>query len=155
MGKITSFRGQWHAFSNFYENPDGKTNEHFFQAAKFDDEKAKVVIMAAATPGDAKRLGGKNGAAELEALVGYPVKMREDWDSGYSIEVMRELLAEKFSHPQLREILLSSGDAELIEGNSWHDNRWGVCTCSSCGGKGTNWLGKLLMELRSALQAQS
>lgn len=152
---ITSFRGKWHAFSNFYVNPDGKTNEHSFQAAKFDDPAAKAVIMAAETPGRAKRLGGPHGAEELAQLVGHPVKMREDWDSGYSIEVMRELLAEKFSHPELQAILLASGDAELVEGNHWHDNRWGVCTCASCGGKGTNWLGKLLMELRAKLQAES
>ena len=42
-------------------------------------------------------------------------------------------------------------DATLIEGNHWHDNRWGDCTCERCSAKeGQNWLGKILMEIRDS-----
>lgn len=43
-----------------------------------------------------------------------------------------------------------TGDAELIEGNNWGDTFWGVCN-----GRGENMLGKLLMEIRDYLRAQT
>ena len=46
----------------------------------------------------------------------------------------------------------TTGDAELIEGNTWHDNYWGVCSCSKCNGRGKNRLGKLLMKVREELR---
>ena len=53
---------------------------------------------------------------------------------------------------ELREKLKATGDATLIEGNHWHDNRWGKCTCDKCQNKeGQNWLGKILMEIRETL----
>ena len=39
---------------------------------------------------------------------------------------MREYLRLKFKIPELREALLETGNAELTEGNTWHDNFWGV-----------------------------
>ena len=33
-----------------------------------------------------------------------------------------------------------------IEGNTWNDTFWGVCN-----GQGQNWLGKILMLVRSEL----
>ena len=39
--------------------------------------------------------------------------------------------------------LINTGDAILIEGNTWGDTYWGVCD-----GVGENRLGKLLMEVR-------
>jgi ribA/ribD-fused uncharacterized protein len=72
--------------------------------------------------------------------------MRDDWND-IKIDVMRDLLQEKFSDDDLRELLLATGDAELIEGNTWNDYFWGVCL-----GEGQNWLGKLLMEVRKELK---
>jgi len=60
---------------------------------------------------------------------------------------MKSCLQEKFSDPLLRKKLLATGNATLIEGNTWGDTYWGVCK-----GKGQNKLGKLLMELRSELR---
>ena len=57
--------------------------------------------------------------------------------------VQRGFLEQKFSNPQLRQMLVDTGDEELIEGNTWGDVIWGVYK-----GVGTNWLGKLLMEIR-------
>lgn len=61
---------------------------------------------------------------------------------------MREALRHKFSLPELRALLLSTGKRTLIE-DSPYDNFWG------CGrlGKGQNMLGSLLMALRTELQA--
>lgn len=60
---------------------------------------------------------------------------------------MRDLLIQKFEDEQLKIDLLDTGDVELIEGNTWDDTFWGVCN-----GVGTNWLGRLLMEIRSNLR---
>jgi predicted NAD-dependent protein-ADP-ribosyltransferase YbiA (DUF1768 family) len=62
---------------------------------------------------------------------------------------MRELLREKFWQEPERSVLLATGDVELIEGNWWGDQFWGQCPV----GKGENWLGRLLMELRRDLRS--
>lgn len=107
--------------------------EHAFQAAKTLDPDERRTVRSAAKAGDAKRAGRK-------------VKKREDWDD-IRVSMMRELLYQKFNDPQLRQRLLNTGTAELIEGNDWGDVFWGVCR-----GRGENWLGKLLMEVRDVCQ---
>ena len=52
----------------------------------------------------------------------------------------------------LKEMLLQTGDEELVEGNYWHDVYFGVCSCPKCGNKGENHLGKLLMKIRSEIK---
>jgi hypothetical protein len=51
----------------------------------------------------------------------------------------------------LRQKLLATGDAELFEGNTWGNRTWG---CVQVNGQwvGKNQLGKLLMQVRTALQ---
>ena len=142
MGVIDSFRGEYRFLSNFYPCPivfEGDlypSLEHAFQAAKSLDPNERKVVRLCAKPGDAKRAGRK-------------VKKREDWDD-VRVGVMRELLHQKFNDPQLRQRLLNTEGAELIEGNDWGDVFWGVCR-----GRGLNWLGKLLMEVRSTLVVNS
>lgn len=61
---------------------------------------------------------------------------------------MRRLVWRKFTDdPYLAELLLATGDEELVEGNVWGDTFWGVCE-----GKGENWLGKILMDIRKELR---
>uniref|UniRef100_UPI00345E83CD NADAR domain-containing protein n=1 Tax=uncultured Duncaniella sp. TaxID=2768039 RepID=UPI00345E83CD len=50
-------------------------------------------------------------------------------------------------NPALAEKLIATGDAELVEGNYWHDTVWGVCD-----GVGENHLGKILMRVREELK---
>ncbi len=72
----------------------------------------------------------------------------KNWDE-ISYDIMLDILRAKFSIPELAEMLESTGDAYLEEGNYWHDNRWGNCTCEKCSIKeGENWLGKILMHIR-------
>lgn len=138
---IDSFRGDFGFLSNFYEASvwvDGlqyRSVEHAYQAAKAEDLSAREVIRNARRPGDAKRLGKA-------------VRLPPDWETR-KIEVMRGLLRQKFSNPLLRALLLATGDAELVEGNTWNDRFWGVCR-----GSGQNWLGRLLMEVRSECARQ-
>lgn len=138
---IDDFHGKYFFLSNFYNSPiwyKGKlwpTVEHAFQAAKVDDDTANKILVAK-TPGDAKRLGRQG-------------KMCPNWDT-YRITVMRECLQRKFlCNDELLKQLLDTGDEELIEGTTWHDNFWGNCTCPKCANiTGENMLGKLLMEIR-------
>ena len=69
--------------------------------------------------------------------------MRPDWDQ-VKVSVMLGLLRMKFADAGLRNMLLSTGNQELIEDNDWFDTFWGVCN-----GVGENQLGKLLMQVRA------
>ena len=111
--------------------------ENAYQAAKYNGEDLDTVYQefSQMTPGKAKRKGQK-------------LPMRKDWDK-IKLEVMEELLSLKFAQPYLRDLLIATGEQKLIEGNYWHDNFWGSCSCEKCGNKGLNHLGKLLMKLRS------
>lgn len=120
--------------SNFYSHNGALTVEHFFQAAKTTDPGWNAEIMAAPTPAAAKKLGRR-------------APLRPDWDD-VKIQVMLELLRTKFSDPELAQMLLDTGDAELIEGNWWGDRFWGVSK-----GSGENHLGRLLMQVRDELRA--
>ena len=62
--------------------------------------------------------------------------------------IMVKVLQAKFTqHENLKKILLSTGDRKIIE-NSPSDYTWG------CGksGKGKNWLGLALMEVRNQIR---
>lgn len=64
---------------------------------------------------------------------------------------MNELVFEKFSQNlELLDKLLATKHAILIEGNYWHDNHFGICSCIKCYGKvqPMNVLGKILMDVR-------
>jgi len=139
MTRIERFTGDYDFLSNFHPSPievDGilyPTVEHAFQAAKTFVLEEKQGIAAAATPGRAKRMGRK-------------VQLRPDWEH-VKVGIMEELVRLKFAtHADLREKLLATGNAELIEGNNWNDTFWGVCR-----GRGRNELGLILMKLRSEL----
>ena len=140
---IKNFEGEYAFLSNFYFSPmiiDNvvyTTNEHYFQAMKSLNPKERQAIVLAPTPGKAKHLGRK-------------VSLRKDWED-IKEEVMLTGLRHKFSNPELRKKLLATGNEELIEGTTWHDNYWGICDCEACGGQGKNRLGKLLMQVREEL----
>ena len=144
MKRIDRFQGSWRFLSNFYPvevELDGEaypTVEHAYQAAKTLDKASRFPFTFAAahlrlrTPGDAKRAGRR-------------LRIRPDWEQ-VKRDVMCILLRRKFAHAPLRGRLLGTGDAELIEGNTWGDTYWGVCQ-----ERGHNWLGRLLMQVRAEL----
>lgn len=66
---------------------------------------------------------------------------------------MNDLLCEKFKQHPFKKMLLETGDVKIIEGNYWHDNLWGNCFCKKCENiKGQNWLGRLIMDIRSQVE---
>jgi N-glycosidase YbiA len=130
-------------FTNFSRHGfelDGKywkTSEHYFQAMKFAGTEFEDKVRNAPTPREAANLGRKRD---------WP--LRKDWES-VKDDVMRRAVRKKFeTHPELKELLLSTGEEEIVE-NAPGDYYWG------CGknGTGKNKLGKILMELRTHLRA--
>lgn len=103
--------------------------------AKTLDPCARSEIAAAPTWRDAKRLGRR-------------VELKPGWEESKRA-VMQALLIQKFTrHAQLAQVLLATGQAELVEGNTWGDAYWGVCN-----GVGRNQLGRQLMQVRLLLQS--
>ena len=137
--KIDNFRGKYAFLSNFYDAPveyQGllyKNSEAAFQSAKtLDIEKRKQFCEL--DPSTAKKKGRN-------------IILRYDWEK-VKDAVMKEVVYNKFSNNlELREKLLATGDAELIEGNTWNDIYWGICR-----GRGKNKLGKILMEVRKIIK---
>lgn len=138
---IGSFQGPFRFLSNFAPSPvrmrglTYPTVEHAYQAAKTLDPEMRERIRACATPGQAKRLGRN-------------VALRDGWEE-IKLDVMAACLRAKFAHAPLREMLLATGDAELVEGNTWGDRFWGVCR-----GEGANHLGRLLMAERERVKGE-
>lgn len=113
------------------------SGEHAFQAAKTFDVDEASWVLAAATPKEAKRRGQR-------------VKLRPDWEQ-IKVVAMIEVLGSRFFDVDRRSRLLATGGEDLIEGNTWHDVSWGVCTCPKHRGVGDNYLGRSLMWVREAI----
>ena len=135
---IDHFNGQYAFLSNFaptnvlYDNLEYFTVEHAYQAAKTLDLTERKKIQGAETPAVAKKMGRN-------------VILRNDWES-VKLDIMLDLLRQKFLNDDLKYALLSTNNAELIEGNWWGDVFWGVCR-----GRGQNHLGRLLMLVRNEI----
>lgn len=139
--KIERFDGQYRFLSNFYpcevtfEGHTYPTTEHAYQAAKTLNHQARQVFQVGGglTAGQAKRHG-----ATLD--------LRPDWHD-VNVGIMFHLNVLKFQDVDLRSKLMATGDTELVEGNDWDDTFWGVCN-----GVGDNYLGKILMQLRTMIE---
>lgn len=144
--KIDSFRGEYKFLSNFQDSPikrpDGaggsityRNAEAAFQAEKTTDPKIRKQFANLSGP-EAKALGRK-------------IKLRPDWGQ-VRWKIMREIVLTKFQQNEtLRNKLLATGDADLVEGNTWGDKYWGVDKST---GEGKNNLGRILMEVRKSLR---
>lgn len=138
---IGPFSGELRWLSNFWPalvKLDGHlypTVEHAYVAAKTTDPVIRKVIQTTDKPGEVKRLGRQ-------------FDLREDWND-IKLQVMEDLLWQKFQDPELKAKLLATGDIPIVEINTWNDTFWGQCK-----GKGQNNLGKLLMKIRETLRGQ-
>lgn len=106
------------------------STESAYQAGKLSHNKRKPFTIM--SPSEAMKEGRLR---HLDSEKAY-------WDT-IKIEVMFIVLVEKFKIPELRAMLLATGDKYLEETNWWGDVFWGVCD-----GKGKNKLGQLLMIIR-------
>ena len=142
MSDILKFEGKYAFLSNFFHSPmefNGyyvKTAENAFQMMKTEDKNLRKEIASSFSPYDAKQRGRK-------------VPLRSDWEN-IKLDIMYQVVKTKFDmHPDLKEMLLETNDSYLEEGNYWHDNFWGNCSCYRCIDKeGKNHLGEILMKIR-------
>lgn len=140
---IYNFTGEYRFLSNFwpcrivFDRLIYPSVEHAYVAAKtLNPAERAFVRKCCLSPGDAKRFGRE-------------LTLRRDWDA-VKLAVMEDFLRQKFApHTPLAEKLLATGDAKLVEGNTWGDTFWGRCR-----GKGRNHLGNLLMIIREELKEQ-
>lgn len=138
--RIDDFTGT--PLSNFHPSnirmagEDYPTVEHAYQALKAINRTDQKWIREAPTPSLAKKYGRK-------------VTIRGDWHK-MRVPLMTALLNQKFrpGTPE-HEYLMSTGDAELVEGNWRGDTFWGVCA-----GEGENQLGNILMEIRDSFRKE-
>lgn len=137
---ILEFQGEYRFLSNFWPAKvelDGviyPSVEHAYQAAKTTSVDDRNFIIASPTPGIAKQRSKE-------------IVKRPEWEF-VKLGIMWELVTKKFIHYKLRKQLLAIRGIYLREGNTWHDNFWGVCTCARCGSSGRNYLGRILMNIR-------
>ena len=140
MSSIESFRGKYYFLSNFfpaevtYNGLTYQNNEAAFQAQKTlsKEERKSFTTLA---PNIAKRKGRQ-------------ASLRKDWEQ-VKDRIMEDIVRAKFSQNEgLKKQLLATGDAQLVEGNSWNDRYWGVDNRT---GIGENHLGVILMKVRSEL----
>lgn len=140
MQIVEKFRDEYSFLSNFYPAKielDGKiweSSEHLYQAMKC------------------------TSAQDIEEVRKHPFKglktfanskiIRSDWND-VKENVMYAALYGKFSqNPNLKYRLLALDGFTIIEGNDWHDNYWGDCSCDSCYNiRGQNKLGVMLEDL--------
>jgi hypothetical protein len=141
---VGKFRFEYSFLSNFYsvnilyKGIMYPSAEHCFQACKTSSSINKIRISHEESPAMAKKLGRM-------------YMLRSNWER-IKDRVMLTIIRKKFEQNEdLLKKLIELKGVRLVEGNTWHDNYWGNCTCWGCRKiKGKNKLGKMLMELCNA-----
>ena len=142
--KIEFFRTRepYGEFSNFSRHSitlKGKiwpTTEHYFQAQKFAGTEHEEKVRLAPTPRIAANIGRDRN-----------LPLRTDWEQVKESIMKEALLAKIEQYPKIKELLLSTGDAEIVEHSS-KDRYW----ADGGDGSGKNRLGVIWMEIRKELQ---
>ena len=137
------------AFSNLYrreiefEGEKFATSEHAYQAGKARKPEVRKWLMQAPSP----------ALLAMAAHGLYVWDINPDW-SKIKFDRMKRVLQAKFAqHEDLKDLLLSTGTARLVESatvNNAVNRLWGEVN-----GVGKNKLGELLMEVRSELAAET
>lgn len=150
MNEIRFYRASekpFGAFSNLFKRSiifDGQeypTSEHAYQAGKPRKEAVRKWLMDAPSP----------ALLAMAAHGLYVWDVSPDWSKTKFIRMKRVLMAKFTQHQDLKELLLSTGTARLVESATVDNavNRlWGEVN-----GVGKNMLGVLLMEVREELRA--
>lgn len=148
MSEIRFYRANekpYGAFSNLFkreftfEDETYATAEHAYQAGKARKPEVRAWLMAAPSP----------SLLAMAAHGLYVWDIAPDW-SKIKFDRMKRILVAKYSqHEDLKQLLLSTGNARLVESATVDNavNRlWGEVN-----GVGKNMLGQLLMEVRAEL----
>lgn len=133
-GTKYSFLSNFYTTHIFYNGLEYNNSEAAFQAQKTLDlkEREKFQFMTAS---ESKSAGRR-------------CKLRKDWEK-IKDKIMYEVVKAKFEqNNSIKDLLLSTGNSELIEGTTWNDRYWGVDLYS---GIGLNHLGLILEKVREDL----
>lgn len=135
----------YYEFTNFYEAPlrmaDGiwPTSEHYYQAQKFVGTPLYKQIQSAPSAREAFTIARTHKS-----------QVCANWQS-INLQVMLKALRTKFTqHTHLTKLLLNTGNKLLVENAGTNDSFFGA----GADGKGSNYLGQLLMHVRNELRAQ-
>lgn len=137
MKKIDKFKGEYRWLSNFYDSPikighlEYTSVEHCYQCSKAINAYDYNIIYNTDSPAKAKKIANT-------------IELRKDWELVKLSIMFQAVLCKFLQNEELRTKLIATGNVTLIEGNTWGDTFWGVCD-----GKGKNWLGRILMIVRS------
>lgn len=133
FGEFSNFA----AYSIRLKGRNWPTAEHYFQAQKFVDTPDEEEVRQATSPMAAAKMGRDRSRP-----------LRKDWEA-VKDDIMRQAVRAKFEqHPELSELLISTGEAKIVEHTS-NDSYWG----DGGDGSGRNMLGRILMEMRDSLQS--
>ena len=137
---IDSFEGKYRFLSNFFPSQVYMDGLLFYTV--------EAAYQAAKTPIESKRRIMSKMPASLAKKYAHHLPRPADWDARKEA-VMLDLVMQKFMRPDnhyLAKKLIDTGDATLIEGNTWGDTYWGQCD-----GVGLNRLGSMLMQVRDRI----
>ena len=112
------------------------TVEHYYQSSKTTDKEWFKKIAWAETAGKAKKLGKV-------------CPMRDNWEQLKDSFMMQGLKYKFSQNKNLKDKLMDTGVALLVEGNRWGDSYWGFDLNH---GYGQNRLGQMLMVIRSQIK---
>jgi len=143
---------QWYPSKFTIDDIKYNTAEQYMMASKadyFGDEPTLAKILKSKDPSEQKALGRQVAGFNVEA-----------WSAVSKGYVYKGNMA-KFSDPALKQILLSTGDKELVEASPY-DKIWGIGLgqdnpdrFDKSKWRGLNWLGETLMKVRNDLRKQN
>lgn len=136
--QIRGFFDEFRFLSNFHVTPvhfngfDYMSSEHAYMAAKARTQADHDYVHSAKSPAEAKRRGRE-------------IQLIDDWDI-MKVEIMYMINLNKYSNPVMKQLLATTEERYLEETNWWGDKIWGICD-----GVGQNYLGRVIMEIRTEL----
>ena len=140
---------QWYPSVFEIEGVHYNCAEQYMMAKKaelFGDKEAHAAIMASTVPKEQKAIGRKVQNFDLDR-----------WNAVARDIVFRANMAKFSQHPQLRKFILETGTQEIVEASP-EDTIWGIGLAENdpdaqdkTKWKGTNWLGEVLMSVRTAI----
>jgi ribA/ribD-fused uncharacterized protein len=138
--------GNMSPFPIMHNNILWLSSEALFQALRFEDDTIREEIRSQKSPMTAKMVAKKHRSSQV-------VEPMSEKD----LDNMRLCLKLKVEqHPQVKENLLKTNDAQIIEDVTNRGRRgsnlfWGAFN-NNGEWEGENWLGRLWMELRSEIR---
>ena len=151
---ILSFRDEFNFMSNFSACQVTLPAEHGLPAMQFGSTENAYMAWKTLDLLRRQQIQAMTPAVAKEETRKADFPLRPDYTDARRLEIMLALTRQKYSpaNPDLRDKLLATGDALLIEGNTWGDDFFGFDLIE---GRGENHLGRILMQVRKEIGGAS